>query len=506
MNTISLSFQTPIKQTGKASETKTASAATSETVDFASLLNAVSSGTAETQTTTEDQKQELLGKLEQMLEGLEKLPQDNLTPEQQEMLQALMQLLTPQAPAESLAQGTSAVEGVSESPANAVASQPILNGKAVINPVPTETVASLTTETPTTELAASTPAAAAVIEEPAAKPLALSQPAIEKLASDPTAQEKLIGLLEEAIQELKKITEPAPPENKDAPKVPGNPKNLDEAFGKVTAFVQQLETEQQETEAKASVKQVQQLEQVLKQVTGLVQEPANLVQPTEIKPAEIQPAPLLAADLAKQAPSTSEPPVSAPQEPAQPMEAAEPTQSVPAPSADTAKASQAAARPEAPAPPAAVRMSNLVEELGEVMRGNFRLNGEGDTKQIKVSIFPEHLGHLDIRLTSTDGKMIAQIFTSSLAAKEALDMQANILRNSLLQQGIAVEKIEITQQSTGQSFGQQSANPDQRFSQQQKQGQNVRSRNGYQRMEEETAAIVRQQPNGGSVMKVDYTI
>jgi len=148
-------------------------------------------------------------------------------------------------------------------------------------------------------------------------------------------------------------------------------------------------------------------------------------------------------------------------------------------------------------------MSNLIEELGDVLRGSFRFNATGEGTQIKVNIFPEHLGHLDIRITELNGKIAAQIFTSSLVAKEALDLQINQLRNSLLQQGITIEKIEITQHQS-QSFGQQQTHSDQRFSQQQKQGNASGNKNGYQRIEEE-ATIERNHAVNGT-MKVDYTI
>ncbi|MBW9234953.1 hypothetical protein JQK62_22535, partial [Leptospira santarosai] len=66
-------------------------------------------------------------------------------------------------------------------------------------------------------------------------------------------------------------------------------------------------------------------------------------------------------------------------------------------------------------------MSNLIEELGGVLKGSFRLNGTLEGAQLKVNIAPEHLGHLDIRLTASEGKIAAQIFTSNLVAKEALE-------------------------------------------------------------------------------------
>ena len=152
-----------------------------------------------------------------------------------------------------------------------------------------------------------------------------------------------------------------------------------------------------------------------------------------------------------------------------------------------------------------VRFTHLMEDLSEIFKGTFRLNSNLEGTQLRVNIFPEHLGHLDIRLTTADGKVTAQIFTASLSTKEALDTQIQQLRNALIQQGISVEKIEITHQTSQQSYGQQHAHSEQRFSQQQqRQGVSVKNGNAYHTMEEEAAKDA-QHLSDGSV-QVNYTI
>ncbi|WP_053360833.1 flagellar hook-length control protein FliK [Bacillus sp. FJAT-27251] len=162
----------------------------------------------------------------------------------------------------------------------------------------------------------------------------------------------------------------------------------------------------------------------------------------------------------------------------------------------------AAPKAESSQQTSAVRFSHLIEDLGEVFRGTIRLQSSSEAAQMRVNIFPEHLGHLDIVLTSTEGKVTAQIFTASLAAKEALDLQISQLRNALIQQGVSVEKIEVAHQPSHQSFGEQHAHHDQRSSQQQRQG--ISQRSGYFPVEEETPA---ERPHyaAGSV-QVDYTV
>lgn len=175
------------------------------------------------------------------------------------------------------------------------------------------------------------------------------------------------------------------------------------------------------------------------------------------------------------------------------------------PSAQDVQASQVTQRTEGNVQTPVVRMTSLIEDLSEILGGTFRLRTNLEGTQLRVNIFPEHLGHLDIRLTALEGKIAAQIFTSSLASKEALDLQINQLRNSLMQQGISIEKIEVTYQNSQQSFGQQHAHPEQRFSQQ-GQRQGVSSRNGYAyHVMEEEAAVERHHLLDGSV-KVNYTI
>ncbi|TWT27829.1 flagellar hook-length control protein FliK [Planomicrobium sp. CPCC 101110] len=464
MNALPLSLQTLPKHVAPGTENKKADAAAKgTTIDFAQLIGSVSpAAPTEPQATATQQQEEIQEKMENLLSTLQELPQDNLTPEQQEMMQAIMQLLAHQLQPEN-ARGT-----------EVVAENVLVNNS--FQPTP-------------------------IVEEPLQKEMVPTAPAPEKLSSSPQEQAKLATLIEEAVEVLQKLVEATPEKNPISGGIVDSEK-LVQVFGQLASMAKEFGIEQQKNETKTAAVQVQQLEQVLKQATGLKQEPIDLVRPKEIQQpvanqvsrniAEVQ------SSAEEMVPKLQEAPAStAPVEQSQ-LPAATGTEAV--------KGNPAPQRPEANVPQATVRMSNLVEELGEVLRGSFRLNGDGDSKQIRISIFPEHLGHMDVKLTSIDGKIIAQLFTSSLAAKEALDQQASLLRSSMMQQGIMVEKIEITQQSSQQSFGQQNAHPDQRSSQQQKQGASARSRNGYQRIEEDAAEIVRRQSNDGSIMKVDYTI
>ncbi|WP_342542756.1 flagellar hook-length control protein FliK [Paenisporosarcina sp. FSL H8-0542] len=443
METMSLSIPSNIS-TSKPIASKQSSG--SATVNFAALLGSVA---AEGQSASEEkvnvnQQEALLEKLQDMLQTLQEIPKENLSPEEQEMMYVIVQMLSLQ---------TVQIENQLHS------------------------------------------------VEPG------------QVMSD-SVQEKLINLLNQIDQEIQKQSTVTKSFEATAELVGveenilADPKKLEQAFKQLVAFIQQLDNDQQAITGK---QQQNEVAKIIKQMDSFTQQPTDQTQLTEpprnnglivntsrpLSTQSISQLQQLDGNAAR----------------AEPVPTEVNGQVLTGTASEVAKASQAPTRPEASAPPApTVRMSNLIEELGGVLKGSFRLNGTQEGTQIKVNIFPEHLGHLDIRLTASEGKIAAQIFTSNLLAKEALELQVNQLRNSLLQQGVTLDRIEISQQSSQPSFGQQNAHPDQRFSQQQqqqqqqqqKQGNASHNKNGYQRIEEE-AAVERYHSSEG-LMKVDYTI
>jgi flagellar hook-length control protein FliK len=108
---------------------------------------------------------------------------------------------------------------------------------------------------------------------------------------------------------------------------------------------------------------------------------------------------------------------------------------------------------EPPTPTA--RLSHLLEDMKGIVKTHLQQLQQlkqGEGSQIRVKLYPAHLGHLDIRITSMDGKVSAQLMASSQFAKEALEFQVGQLRTALIQQGIQVDKIEVTQQNQSQSM------------------------------------------------------
>ncbi|WP_192812569.1 flagellar hook-length control protein FliK [Paenisporosarcina sp. TG-14] len=428
-----------------------------ETVNFAELFGTVTAeGEIESEKIASENQQgellkKLLEKLDEVVKALEELPSESLSQDEQDMMYSSVQMLSLQ----------------------------------------------------TTQLKEK-------LQEPSSlqEKVMLLSPTQEKLMKNllqsSELQEKLMTIIRLVNQNMQQVTVANTKQFESGPEIVGVEGRTDlsslikfeQAFKQLVTFIQHFQTEQQATGKQISFKQMEQ------QLTNLTQHIENHTQVTESKRNAIQNI----ENSLLQPINTTIKPRESDGLIVEPILSEESSQvALTGPQLNGAKESQASGRAEPSVPTPSVRMSNIIEELGEVLRGSLRLSGNPEGTRIRVNLFPEHLGHLEILLTASNGKIAAQIMTSNLVAKEAIELQVNQLRSSMLQQGIVIEKIEITQQSSQQSMGHQHAQPDQRFSQhQQKQGTASRDKKGYQRLEEEVETQRNQLVEGS--MKVDYTV
>ncbi len=92
-------------------------------------------------------------------------------------------------------------------------------------------------------------------------------------------------------------------------------------------------------------------------------------------------------------------------------------------------------------------IATFVPEVSEFAGRYLRIiNGQSGSTVAKFNLFPEHLGHLEVQIVSQEGQVSVQIVTDSSLAKESLESQLQQLRQSLLSQGLQVQKLEIIQQ------------------------------------------------------------
>ncbi|RUS46371.1 flagellar hook-length control protein FliK [Cohnella sp. AR92] len=99
-----------------------------------------------------------------------------------------------------------------------------------------------------------------------------------------------------------------------------------------------------------------------------------------------------------------------------------------------------------PALPAQVPVQQFSQQVGNYLVRQFVLtNGNGFT-EAKITLTPEHLGQVDVRISMQDGQLTAQFLTHSGTAKDLIENQMSMLRSALQSQGIQVERIEVVQQ------------------------------------------------------------
>jgi len=106
------------------------------------------------------------------------------------------------------------------------------------------------------------------------------------------------------------------------------------------------------------------------------------------------------------------------------------------------------------APVRQVPVQKLSETLAEWISSPARLSAGGNETRLRINIFPEHLGHLEILVSTAGGKVSAQIIASHGAAKEAVEFQLNQLRISLSQQGVEIDRLEVREERSSSEFQQ----------------------------------------------------
>ncbi|WP_027090868.1 flagellar hook-length control protein FliK [Cohnella thermotolerans] len=112
-------------------------------------------------------------------------------------------------------------------------------------------------------------------------------------------------------------------------------------------------------------------------------------------------------------------------------------------------AKQANAETGKPALPAQVPVRQFAQEIGNYAVKQFVLTGGNGVAEARLSLHPEHLGQVDVRIAMQDGQMTAQFVTHSGTAKELLENQMSLLRTALQSQGIQVDRMEVVQQPSG---------------------------------------------------------
>ncbi|WP_449353943.1 flagellar hook-length control protein FliK [Virgibacillus natechei] len=88
----------------------------------------------------------------------------------------------------------------------------------------------------------------------------------------------------------------------------------------------------------------------------------------------------------------------------------------------------------------------LIEQFQKIMQSSKFSVMQNGTSQLAITMRPENLGEIMVRLTRVDGEMTARILVSSQAAKDMLESNIGQLRNMFSPTQVVIEKQELTAQ------------------------------------------------------------
>ncbi|QKY69035.1 flagellar hook-length control protein FliK [Lentibacillus sp. CBA3610] len=90
----------------------------------------------------------------------------------------------------------------------------------------------------------------------------------------------------------------------------------------------------------------------------------------------------------------------------------------------------------------------LIEQFQKVMKSSKFMAIQNGTSQLNLSLRPENLGDMMVKLTQMNGEMTVKIVVTSAAAKEMLESNMHQLKNMFSPQQVVVEKQETSSQQT----------------------------------------------------------
>lgn len=92
-----------------------------------------------------------------------------------------------------------------------------------------------------------------------------------------------------------------------------------------------------------------------------------------------------------------------------------------------------------------VPVHQFAQEMDAFITGKLEIVKKGGVAEATITLFPENLGQVDVKITMQNGNLVAQFMTEHSGAKDMLEQQMNQLRAALQSQGLQVERLEVTQ-------------------------------------------------------------
>ncbi|MDF2725045.1 MAG: hypothetical protein K0Q59_4720 [Paenibacillus sp.] len=89
-----------------------------------------------------------------------------------------------------------------------------------------------------------------------------------------------------------------------------------------------------------------------------------------------------------------------------------------------------------------VHADRFADEMAQLFR-NMKVHTANGLSEVRIMLQPEHLGHVDVKVSMQNGQIIAQFMADSVHGKEMLESQLSQLRSVLQSQGLQVDRLEV---------------------------------------------------------------
>jgi flagellar hook-length control protein FliK len=94
---------------------------------------------------------------------------------------------------------------------------------------------------------------------------------------------------------------------------------------------------------------------------------------------------------------------------------------------------------------------SFVQDMSQFVMKSFKVDAQNGFSEARLTLSPENLGQVNVKLTMHNGQLVAHFTAQSVLGKEMLEGQLSQLKLSLQGQGLQVERLEVTQNSSLQS-------------------------------------------------------
>ncbi|WP_020615283.1 flagellar hook-length control protein FliK [Paenibacillus daejeonensis] len=131
---------------------------------------------------------------------------------------------------------------------------------------------------------------------------------------------------------------------------------------------------------------------------------------------------------------------------------ADPTQAVPVGTIQDHAKWQPQVRPLVAQP---VPVQQFPDTISGMILKQFDVTTVNGMSEARISLFPEHLGQVDIKITIVGGQLTAMFTAEHGMARELLENGMNQLRQALQQQGLQVDRLQVTQNEQAQQMFQE---------------------------------------------------